>query len=92
MYVANSFVDGTVFVIDTNTNTVTGVPIPVGDFPVGIAYDSANERMYVANRGDGTVSVIDTNTNTVIDTIPVGSVPQFLAYDPINKESMLLIL
>ena len=31
MYVTN-FADGTVSVIDTNTNTVEGSPIPVGDF------------------------------------------------------------
>jgi YVTN family beta-propeller protein len=78
-----------VSVIDTTTNTVIAT-IPVGIRPSDIAYDSANEQMYVANRGTGspgtgTVSVIDTTTNTVIDTITVGDVPRGIAYDPVNE-------
>ena len=37
--------------------------IAVGNRPVGIAYDSVNERMYVTNLDSDDVSVIDTTTN-----------------------------
>jgi YVTN family beta-propeller protein len=101
MYVAN-YDDGTVSVIDTTTNTVIYTdpstpeidPITVGNLPQGIAYDSENERMYVANYDDGTVSVIDTTTNTVIytdpstpeiDPITVGGGPRGIAYDSGNE-------
>ena len=40
--------------------------------------------MYVANSGSSTVSVIDGTTNTVVATIPVGSAPQGIAFNPDN--------
>ena len=45
--------------------------IPVGNGPMGIAYDSKNGNMYVANFYSNTVSVIDAGTNNVIHTIPM---------------------
>ena len=61
MYVTNQG-GNTVSVIDTTTNKeVIGSPITVGipgSSPVGIAYDTLNHRMYVANQGDSTVAVI----------------------------------
>jgi len=50
--------DNFVSVIDTTTDTVIDT-IPVGDQPIGIAYDPVNHRMYVTNSGDDTVSVIN---------------------------------
>lgn len=47
-------------VIDTNTNTLVGNPIPVGSAAIGIAYEPMNGRMYVANAGSDSVSVIQT--------------------------------
>jgi YVTN family beta-propeller protein len=38
--------------------------------------------VYVSKAGSNTVSVINTATNTVIATIPVGTVPLFLAVSP----------
>ena len=55
--------------------------ITVGTNPYGVAYDSNDGRVYVANSGSNTVSVIDTKTNTVVVTIPVGTTPQGVAYD-----------
>ena len=63
-------------------NTVIAT-ISVGDSPRGIAFDSANNRMYVANYLDDTVSVIDTEENTVIATIDVGDHPSTL--DSVNN-------
>jgi YVTN family beta-propeller protein len=81
MYIANSH-DDKVTVIDTNTNTVVGSPILVGDFPRGIAFDPIHNRMYVVNAGDENVSVIDTNTNTVVGSpISVGHEPFGIEFD-----------
>ncbi len=56
--------------------------IPVGSNPFGVAYDSGDGRVYVANAVSNTVSVIDTSTNTVNANITVGSNPVGVAYDP----------
>ena len=55
VYVSN-FNSGTVSVIDADTFDVIDT-IPVGDGPVGIAYDAENNRVYVSNLFSGTVSV-----------------------------------
>ncbi len=49
------------------TDSVTKI-MPVGREPQGIAYNSANNNMYVANYGSNTVSVINSSSNTVIKT------------------------
>ena len=73
VYVTN-IGDNIVSVINTATNTVVGMPIPVGGFPTGVAVTPDGRKVYVANASDGTVSVIATVTNTV-STIPVGLGP-----------------
>jgi YVTN family beta-propeller protein len=55
--------------------------IPVGGRPLGNAYDSVKDEIYVANSGDNTVSVISDQSNSVITTITVGTAPRGLAYD-----------
>jgi trimeric autotransporter adhesin len=80
-YVTN-FDGDSVSVIDTVSDTVVGVPIPVGFRPSGIAVDLAANRAYVANSGDNTVSVIDIIFNTVVNTITVGSGPEGVAVHP----------
>jgi len=65
-------------------NTVTAT-IAVGNGSNGIAFDSANNRMYVTNRSDDTVSVINTATNAVTATITVGNAPWGIAFDSANN-------
>ena len=65
-------------------NTVIAT-VPVGTNPEGIAFDSANNRMYVANQDDDTVSVINTTTNAVDATISVGTNPDGIAFDSANN-------
>ncbi len=60
--------------------------IPVGSLPLGIAYNSNNHDMYVANSIDGTVSVIDISTNTVVGTITVGGGSRVIAYNSNNND------
>ncbi len=56
--------------------------IPVGNYPIGVAYDSHDGRVYVTNYVSRSISVIDTSTNTVnVTDIPVGSELQGIAYD-----------
>ena len=83
-------IPGTVLVIDTATNTVVGIPIPVGFNPMGIAITPDGQHAYVANSFDGTVSVISTASNSVVATVTVGagsdlSSPQFVAITPNGK-------
>ena len=79
-YVSN-YVDNTVSVIDTATNTVVAT-IAVGQTPIGVTITPDGTRTYVANEFSNTVSVIDTATNTVVATIPVGSLPLWVAITP----------
>jgi len=70
-YVTN-YIEDTVSVIDTSSNTET-TTIPVGDKPSGVSVTGA--FAYVTNFGTGSVSVIDTALNEVIAEITVGSNP-----------------
>jgi YVTN family beta-propeller protein len=67
-----------------HADSVIGAPIPVGNFPMGIAFDPANSNLYVTNSGSDTVSVISGQTNTVIGApIPVGHFPSGIAFSPL---------
>jgi YVTN family beta-propeller protein len=80
-YVVNSG-DGTVSAIDTATNTVVGIPIPVGREPFGVDVTPDGKHAYVANRGSNNVSVIDMATNMVVATVVAGNVPFNVAVTP----------
>jgi YVTN family beta-propeller protein len=85
MQIMNAYIpnqdDGTVSVINTDTNTVS-TTITVGSGPVGVAVTPDGTQAYVTNGGSGTVSVIDTATNTVSTSITVGSNPIGVAVTP----------
>ena len=56
--------------------------IPVGTSPWGAAFDSVDQRMYIANQTADTVSIINTATNTVtLSPVGVGDQPESLAFD-----------
>src|SRR5712664_630305 len=61
--------------------------IQVGMGPRRLAYDSANQNIYVANFNSDSVSVIDGRTNSVATSIqlPRFSRPFWLAFDPANQ-------
>jgi len=74
-----------VTVISGTTNKVVVSSIPVGTYPIQVAYDSGNGDVFVSNWGSNTVSVIsNAGNNTVLVTIPVGLVPHGMAYDDGN--------
>jgi YVTN family beta-propeller protein len=53
---------------------------------VALAFDNANDSLYVANKGSDTVTVISGSTQQVEFNVTVDSAPDALAYDPINEE------
>ena len=75
--------NATVSVINTANNSEIAT-ITVGDRSYDIAFDSANDRMYVTNYADDTVSVISTANNSVIATVSVGEYPYGIAFDSAN--------
>lgn len=82
IYVTRGSTPGLVSIIDGATNTVTG-SITVGAAPFfGIALNSANRKLYVANYDGNDVTVIDTDTHTVTGTIKVGLKPRAIVIDP----------
>src|SRR5437867_1241980 len=80
-YITN-FIDNTVSVIDTATNTVTAPPVPVGQFPQGVAVTPDGKYVYVGTLTGTAVSVIDTATNAVSATVLVGLIPEGIAVTP----------
>jgi len=74
-----SHADGTVHVINTNTDAVIAViPVSPGNVLLGIAVNTATNTIYVANSGTNQVAIINGSTNTVSTTInlaPAGVFP-----------------
>ncbi len=81
LYTANQF-NGTVSVINTATNAVTGPPITVGTSPIGVAASPDGNTLYVTNFNSDTVSVINATTRTVTATIPLGAGPYGVTVSP----------
>jgi YVTN family beta-propeller protein len=79
--------NGTVNVINQTTFAVTA-NFTVGPEPVGIAYDSGTNQIFVVNQQacigtfcDGDVSVFDASNDSLVTNITVGSYPSEIAYD-----------
>jgi YVTN family beta-propeller protein len=75
------YINGTVSVIDTATDTVTAT-VPVGNWPWGIGVSPDGTRIYVTNFNNETISAIDAATNTVTATIPLDGTPKGVAVNP----------
>jgi YVTN family beta-propeller protein len=78
------------YVVDPGHNAVaildvaghSAKSVSVGDDPVAIAFNPANNRVYVANNRGGTVSVLDGRTDAVVATLNVGKLPYAIAANP----------
>ncbi len=74
-YIANNG-DGTVSVINTNTNKVINtITSGFGSFITGVAASPDGSLVYIINEFSSSVAVVSTALNSVIATIPVGSYP-----------------
>jgi YVTN family beta-propeller protein len=76
IYVSNQF-DGTVSVIDGDTNTVAAT-VKVGSYPNGIAVNPRTNTIYVANLKGGSLSIID-GTTLQTSTLRLGPDPAKVA-------------
>ena len=87
IFVASS--SGNVSVISDSTNAVVAT-VTAGNYPYGMAYDSAKGEVFVFNEDSGTVSVISDSSNSVVATITGIAVqnvtPTSIAYDPAKGE------
>ena len=72
-----------VLVVDGSTNkVVTVIDLPTHSSPIGIAYNSYDHNVYVAEQNSSSLAVINSLTNTVIANLDVTGSPLFPAYDP----------
>ena len=83
MYVTNNGTNQVVQ-ISCSTNTVINTD-NTGASPYGMAYDSVNNRIYIANIVGGSLSVLDCATSIIIATIilPLAT-PRLLSYNTNN--------
>lgn len=68
--------------------------LTVAEDPVGVAVDSARQRVYVASGSGRSVAVIDSRTRAVVDTIEVDGYPtslQSIAVDPVTHLVFVII-
>jgi YVTN family beta-propeller protein len=87
-YVANRG-SANVAVVDVPGNKVIRFQ-DVGVQPEHVTVDSRNGLVYVSNVSDGTVSVLDAaNDGALLNTIPVGLVPAFVALDTSSNVAYL---
>jgi DNA-binding beta-propeller fold protein YncE len=63
---------GQVSTIETSSNTVDPIPIPVGQGPVYGVMTADARRAFILNQTDGTVTVINAQTNQ-LDIVPIGA-------------------
>jgi len=68
-------------VLTSGTNTLSSIPVTVGDAPYGLAYDQAKNDTYVAVSGTSNIAELDSN-GSVVKYIGIGGGADFLAYDP----------
>jgi YVTN family beta-propeller protein len=78
---------GTLITIDTMSNVVVGLPIPLGIGPNAIAITPDGSQVYVANFGgdftpENTVSIVYTANNTLGSPVIVGDAPTMIAITP----------
>jgi YVTN family beta-propeller protein len=59
-------------IIETTTRSIAD-KIPVGKNPKGVAVDSTQNKVYVANRDSNSISMIDSESKKVIDILDLGS-------------------
>lgn len=81
-----SVTSGRVWVIDGKTNQLTHTIEEVGKTTMGLALDSAGNRLFAANLGSSDIAVIDLATRKVVTRFAAGGQrPSQLAFDAKSK-------
>jgi YVTN family beta-propeller protein len=81
-----SVTGGRIWVIDGKTNQLSHIIEDVGKTTIGLALDSAGNRLFAANNGSADIAVIDLATNKVVNRYPTGTAgPTMLAFDAKQK-------
>lgn len=81
LFVTNP-IDEEVWAVNATALTLRAT-ITVGDEPDGIAYDSADNNLYVANTGDWNMTLINATADRVtIPAVDLDGAPLYVAYDP----------
>jgi len=76
---------GRVSMFDTQTNSIIGASITVGNLPQGVTIAPDGKYAYIANEGTNAISVLDVATRNVVGTVPVGSGPSAVAVSADGK-------
>lgn len=71
-----------VIVIDIETGEVKSRWASGGENAINVAYDSASQRLFVANQGNGVLGVLNANDGSLIKVIPTGEGALSVAYNP----------
>ena len=74
-----------VTVVDASNDTVLA-SVAAGSMPWGVAADTANGYVYVADSGSDKVSVLGGAQNDIVTTLTVGLHPLGVAFDPSNGD------
>ncbi len=82
IYFANS-IDNSITVYDINNVLVTTIP-GLGQYPVSITYNPANNSMYAVATNNDSAYQIETLTHTIVGTIETGSQPYNSFFDSYN--------
>ncbi|MEM7799605.1 MAG: galactose oxidase-like domain-containing protein [Chloroflexota bacterium] len=84
--------NNSVSITDAQTTALIA-EIPVGTGPATLALTPNQTTVWVTNKDSHTISVIDTNTLSVVDTIslPLGSAPHGIAFDPDGSAAYLTL-
>ncbi|CAN3130609.1 Ig-like domain-containing protein [Mycobacterium sp. smrl_JER01] len=61
--------DGSVTIIDLDTLTTIGSPVPLGEMPTSVVVDADGRHAYVTDAGYGTVTVIDLTTGAIVGSV-----------------------
>ncbi|MDX6440880.1 MAG: hypothetical protein QOE43_609 [Gaiellaceae bacterium] len=69
--------------IDEKTGSVVA-RAPAGAYPDGIAYDAADEQLFVSDEHGGVEAVIDARSGRRVATVPLGGEAGNVQYDPVS--------
>lgn len=76
---------GAITVLDPSPSPSLMGLLPAGNGPSEVAYDSADQRVFVTNYCSNSVTVVDAANNSIVRlSLPVGSEPYGIAYDSSN--------